>query len=161
MSKINLSVWNVEDENFWKSTGKKIAAKNLWISIPALLLAFAVWIMWSIIATKLKEFGFNFGMITSEMNPEEIASKLMEINSLYYTLPAIAGLAGATLRIPNSFLISLGGGRNVIFLTTLLLLIPAIGVGFALARCQYTLYDLCCLCCTFRIWRRKLLFFHE
>ncbi|MCD6597600.1 MAG: NarK/NasA family nitrate transporter [Bacteroidales bacterium] len=132
MSKINLSVWNVEDDNFWKSTGKKIATKNLWISIPALLLAFAVWIMWSIIATKLKEFGFNFGMITPEMNPAEITAKLKEINSLYYTLPAIAGLAGATLRIPNSFLISLGGGRNVVFVTTLLLLIPAIGVGFAL-----------------------------
>jgi MFS transporter, NNP family, nitrate/nitrite transporter len=132
MSKINLSVWNVEDDNFWNTTGKKIATKNLWISIPALLLAFAVWIMWSIIATKLKAFGFNFGMITSNMNPAQITEKLKEINSLYYTLPAIAGLAGATLRIPNSFLISLGGGRNVIFVTTLLLIIPAVGVGFAL-----------------------------
>jgi NNP family nitrate/nitrite transporter-like MFS transporter len=132
MAKTNLSAWNVEDENFWSTTGKKIATKNLWISIPALLLAFAVWIMWSIIAAKLKEFGFNFGMITAEMNPEQVTAKLREINSLYYTLPAIAGLAGATLRIPNSFLISLGGGRNVIFVTTLLLLIPAIGVGFAL-----------------------------
>lgn len=132
MSKINLAVWNVEEENFWNNTGKKIANKNLWISIPALLLAFAVWIMWSIIATKLKEFGFNFGMITEDMSPAQISSKLKEINSLYYTLPAIAGLAGATLRIPNSFLIALGGGRNVIFVTTLLLLIPAIGVGFAL-----------------------------
>ncbi len=132
MSKVNLPVWNVEDNNFWNSTGRKIAFKNLWISVPALLLAFAVWIMWSIIATKLKEFGFNFGMITPEMNPDQIALKLKEINSLYYTLPAIAGLAGATLRIPNSFLISLGGGRNVIFMTTALLLIPVIGVGFAL-----------------------------
>ncbi|NOY51235.1 MAG: NarK/NasA family nitrate transporter [Chlorobi bacterium] len=132
MSKINLSVWDVENESFWNNTGKKIANKNLWISIPALLLAFAVWIMWSIIATKMKAFGFNFGMITDDMNPAQIASKLKEINSLYYTLPAIAGLAGATLRIPNSFLIALGGGRNVIFVTTLLLLIPAVGVGFAL-----------------------------
>ena len=132
MSKINLSVWNVEDEKFWKSTGKKIATRNLWISIPALLLAFAVWIMWSIIATKMKAFGFNFGMITAEMHPEQITETLKEINNLYYTLPAIAGLAGATLRIPNSFLISLSGGRNVIFLTTVLLLIPVIGVGFAL-----------------------------
>jgi len=132
MLKINLSSWNVEDENFWQLTGKKIATKNLWISIPALLLAFAVWIMWSIIATKLKEFGFNFGMISPEMSPVEISAKLKEINSLYYTLPAIAGLAGATLRIPNSFLISLGGGRNVIFITTLLLLIPAVGTGIAL-----------------------------
>lgn len=132
MSKINLSVWNVEDEKFWKTTGKKIATRNLWISIPALLLAFAVWIMWSIIATKMKAFGFNFGMITEEMNPEQITETLKDINNLYYTLPAIAGLAGATLRIPNSFLISLSGGRNVIFLTTILLLIPVIGVGFAL-----------------------------
>ena len=132
MSKINISDWRVEDEQFWNSSGKKIATKNLWISIPALLLAFAVWIMWSIIATKMKEFGYNFGMITANMNPAEITAKLKDINSLYYTLPAIAGLAGATLRIPNSFLISLGGGRNVIFVTTGLLLIPAIGVGFAL-----------------------------
>lgn len=132
MLKTNLSDWNVEDKTFWTTTGKKIATKNLWISIPALLLAFAVWIMWSIIATKLKEFGFNFGMIDPSMSPGEVAEKLKEINSLYYTLPAIAGLAGATLRIPNSFLISLGGGRNVIFITTALLLIPAIGVGYAL-----------------------------
>jgi len=129
---VNLSNWRVDDPKFWESTGKKIATKNLWISIPALLLAFAVWIMWSVIATKLKEFGYNFGMITSTMSPGEITEKLKEINSLYYTLPAIAGLAGATLRIPNSFLIGIGGGRNVIFITTALLLIPAVGVGFAL-----------------------------
>jgi len=129
---VNISHWDVEDGHFWNSTGKKIATRNLWISIPALLLAFAVWIMWSIIATKLKEFGYNFGMITPDMSPEQVTEKLKEINSLYYTLPAIAGLAGATLRIPNSFLIALGGGRNVIFVTTALLLIPCIGVGFAL-----------------------------
>jgi len=129
---VNISNWNVEDDHFWQSTGRKIAQKNLWISIPALLLAFAVWIMWSVIATKLKEFGYNFGMITPEMNPEQVVEKLKEINALYYTLPAIAGLAGATLRIPNSFLIGIGGGRNVIFVTTTLLLIPVIGVGIAL-----------------------------
>ncbi len=130
--KINISDWNVENNDFWTKTGSKIANKNLWISIPALLLAFAVWIMWSIIAAKLKDFGFNFGMITEGMSTAEITAKLKEINSLYYTLPAIAGLAGATLRIPNSFLIAIGGGRNVIFITTVLLLIPAVGVGYAL-----------------------------
>ncbi len=129
---INISTWNVEDQNFWDSTGKKIATKNLWISIPALLLAFAVWIMWSVIATKMKEFGYNFGMMDAGMTPDQVTDKLKEINSLYYTLPAIAGLAGATLRIPNSFLIGIGGGRNVIFISTALLLIPAIGVGYAL-----------------------------
>ncbi|SVA41976.1 uncharacterized protein METZ01_LOCUS94830, partial [marine metagenome] len=29
----NLLKWNVENKNFWESTGKKIATRNLWISI--------------------------------------------------------------------------------------------------------------------------------
>lgn len=132
MSSINIKEWDVENDRFWNTKGKKIAYKNLAISIPALLLAFAVWMMWSIITTKMKEYGYNFGMITDGMTPDQITEKLKEINTLYYTLPAIAGLSGATLRIPNSFLISLGGGRNVIFVTTALLLIPVIGTAIAL-----------------------------
>jgi len=50
----------------------------------------------------------------------------------YFTLTAIAGLTGATLRIPSSFLIRIAGGRNTIFFTTALLMIPAAGTGFAL-----------------------------
>ncbi|MCP4123592.1 MAG: NarK/NasA family nitrate transporter [Bacteroidetes bacterium] len=134
MSKINLPDWNVEDEAFWNSKGKKIANRNLWASIPALLLAFSVWIMWGVLVKYMKEFGFTFGMTEGLiLGSEEYIAKLKEINSLYYTLPAIAGLAGATFRLPNSFLISLGGGRNVIFVTTGLLLIPAIGTGMALS----------------------------
>jgi NNP family nitrate/nitrite transporter-like MFS transporter len=77
--------------------------------------------MWGVLVKYMEDFGFNFGLTDQD-----------EIKGLYYTLPAIAGLAGATLRLPNSFLISLGGGRNVIFVTTALLLIPAIGTGIAL-----------------------------
>ena len=132
--KINIDKWDVEDPEFWETKGKKIAYKNLWLSIPALLLSFAVWMMWSIITTKMKEFNFHFGMITPDMSEEMVREQLAVINNLYYTLPAIAGLAGATLRIPNSFLIALGGGRNVVFTTTTLLLLPAIGVGIALSN---------------------------
>lgn len=134
MSKINISEWDVENDSFWEKTGKKIADKNLWSSIPALLLAFSVWIMWGVLIKYMKEFGFNFGLLegVAKGTPEFI-EKLKEINSLYYTLPAIAGLSGATLRLPNSFLISIGGGRNVIFVTTLLLIVPAIGTGMALS----------------------------
>jgi NNP family nitrate/nitrite transporter-like MFS transporter len=39
---------------------------------------------------------------------------------------------GATMRIPASFYIRLAGGRNTIFLTTCLLMIPAVWTGFAL-----------------------------
>jgi len=128
---INLKNWDVEDPTFWKEKGSKIALRNILVSIPALLLAFAVWIMWGIIIAKMKEFGYNFGLLEG-ISDSLRADKLKEINSMYYTLPAIAGLAGATLRIPNSFLISIAGGRNVIFVTTTLLLIPVIGVGLAL-----------------------------
>lgn len=130
---VNIKDWNVEDDSFWKSKGNKIATRNLWSSIPALLLAFSIWIMWGVLIKYMKEFGFSFGMtdgLLSGTDAYKVALK--EINNLYYTLPAIAGLAGATLRLPNSFLISLGGGRNVIFVTTGLLLIPAIGTGMAL-----------------------------
>jgi len=143
--KSNIEIWNVEDAKFWKETGSKIATRNLWISIPSLLLAFSIWIMWSIIIVGMEKLGFTFGMLSQEFEaiirntsisradyPLELTEKLKSINSMYYTLPAIAGLAGATLRIPNSFLIAIGGGRNVIFTTTTLLLIPAIGVGVAL-----------------------------
>ena len=34
--------WRPEDEQFWESTGKKIAYRNLLISVPALLCGFAV-----------------------------------------------------------------------------------------------------------------------
>ncbi len=131
---VNIKDWNVEDEGFWKSTGKKIANKNLSSSIPALLLAFSVWIMWGVLAKYMKEFGFSFGMLDglTPGSPEYI-EMLKEINSLYYTLPAIAGLSGATLRLPNTFLIALGGGRNVVFITTTLLIIPAVGTGIALS----------------------------
>ncbi|NHN24120.1 NarK/NasA family nitrate transporter [Flavobacterium jejuense] len=131
---VNIKDWNVDDEGFWKSTGKKIADRNLWTSIPALLLAFSIWIMWGVLIKYMKEFGFNFGMTDGLVaGTTEYINALKEVNNLYYTLPAIAGLAGATLRLPNSFLISLGGGRNVVFITTALLLIPAIGTGLALS----------------------------
>jgi hypothetical protein len=38
-----LTVWTPEDKRFWETQGKAIAGQNLWLSIPALFLAFAVW----------------------------------------------------------------------------------------------------------------------
>src|SRR5690606_15479854 len=37
-----LDDWRPEDPVFWESDGRRIASRNLWISVPALLLAFAV-----------------------------------------------------------------------------------------------------------------------
>lgn len=110
----NLDNWDPENEQFWESEGKKIASRNLWISIPSLLCGFAVWLYWSIVTVQMLNLGFPF------TQPE------------LFTLAGIGGLAGATLRIPSSFLIRIAGGRNTLFLTTSLLMIPAIGTGIAL-----------------------------
>ncbi|MDD4862848.1 MAG: MFS transporter [Alishewanella agri] len=110
----DLKKWQPEDENFWQQSGRSIANRNLWISIPSLLCGFAVWMMWSILSVQMLNLGFPYS-----------ASEL-------FTLAAIAGLSGATLRIPASFFVRLCGGRYTIFLTTSLLMLPAIGTGIAL-----------------------------
>ncbi|RDB44305.1 antiporter [Halomonas sp. DQ26W] len=106
--------WDVENDEFWQRSGKKIANRNLWISIPSLLMGFAVWLMWGMITTQMQNLGFPFTV------------------SQLFTLTALAGLSGATLRIPASFMIRIAGGRNTVFLTTALLMIPALGTGVAL-----------------------------
>ena len=106
--------WRPEDAQFWERSGRRTAYRNLWISIPALLCGFAIWLMWGIIAVQMLNLGFPFSQ-------DEL-----------FTLTAISGLAGATMRIPSSFFIRLAGGRNTIFLTTAMLLTPAIGTGLAL-----------------------------
>ena len=106
--------WRPDDDAFWESTGKKIAYRNLWISVPSLLGGFAIWMMWGILTVQMLNLGFPF-------SKEDM-----------FSLTAIAGLAGATMRIPASFFIRIAGGRNTIFLTTALLMIPAFGTGIAL-----------------------------
>ena len=121
-SRVDIVDWRPEDPAFWESTGKRIAYRNLWISVPSLLCAFAVWGMWGIITVQMLNLGFPF-------RPEEL-----------FTLSAIAGLAGATMRIPAAFLIRLAGGRNTIFLTTAMLLAPAIGTGIVLQHKDWPLW---------------------
>jgi MFS transporter, NNP family, nitrate/nitrite transporter len=114
--------WRPEDEKFWETTGKRVAYRNLWISVPALLCGFAVWGMWGIITVQMLNLGFPF------------------TQAELFTLTAIAGISGATMRIPASFLIRLAGGRNTIFLTTAMLLAPAIGTGMALQHKDWPLW---------------------
>ena len=131
-----LDKWEPEDQGFWESTGKKVATKNLWISIPNLLLGFSVWIYWGMIAKFIQKLHFesaggaNFFDFTFMNNGESYSEGAYR--SLLFLLPAVAGLSGATLRIPNSFMVSICGGRNVKFMSTLLLMLPALGAGIAL-----------------------------
>jgi NNP family nitrate/nitrite transporter-like MFS transporter len=113
-SAVDIADWRPEDAQFWAATGQRVASRNLWISVPSLLAAFAVWLMWGIITVQMLNLGFPF------------------TQAQLFTLTSIAGLAGATLRIPAAFFIRIAGGRNTIFMTTALLMIPALGTGIAL-----------------------------
>ena len=108
-----LEYWQPEDPVFWSQTGRAIARRNLWISIPALLLAFAVWMVWSVVVAKLPAVGFKF--TTDQL----------------FWLAAMPGLSGATLRIFYSFMPPIFGGRLWTSVATWSLMIPAVGIGLA------------------------------
>lgn len=105
--------WRPEDESFWQQKGRAIATRNLWISIPNLLLAFSVWMVWSVVVAKLPAIGFDY--TTGQL----------------FWLAALPGLSGATLRIFYSFMIPIFGGRRWTAISTASLLLPALGIGFA------------------------------
>ncbi|MBW7925971.1 MAG: nitrate/nitrite transporter, partial [Burkholderiaceae bacterium] len=108
-----LTIWTPEDKAFWVREGEAIAKLNLWISVPALFLAFAVWQLWSVVAVSLPALGFRYST-----------------NQLFW-LAAAPALSGATLRIFYSFMVPLVGGRRWTAISTASLLIPAIGIGLA------------------------------
>ncbi len=133
MSSRVLTTWNPEDKAFWEREGKAVANRNLWISIPALFLAFAVWMVWSVVVVNLPTIGFPYN-----------SDKL-------FWLAALPGLTGATLRIFYSFMVPIFGGRKWTTISTASLLIPAIGIGFAVRNpdTSYTTMLILALLCGF------------
>ena len=105
--------WNPEDAKSWAESGSAVARRNLWLSIPALTLAFAVWMVWSVVVVNLPAVGFKYST-----------------NQLFW-LAALPALCGATLRIFYSFAVPIFGGRRWTAISTASLLLPALGIGFA------------------------------
>jgi len=128
-----LEDWRPDDAEFWAKQGKAIANRNLWISIPSLLLAFSVWMVWSVVVAKLPAIGFNY--TTDQL----------------FWLAALPGLSGATLRIFYSFMVPIFGGRLWTTITTASLLIPALGIGYAVQDPQtpYLIFLVLALLCGF------------
>ncbi len=128
-----LTIWTPEDKAFWGREGQAIATRNLWISVPALFLAFALWQIMSVVAVKLPQIGFKF-----------------TTNQLFWLVAAPA-LSGATLRVFYSFMIPVFGGRRWTAISTASLLIPAIGVGIAVQNpsTNYTTFLILALLCGF------------
>jgi NNP family nitrate/nitrite transporter-like MFS transporter len=107
-----ISEWKPEDETFWNSTGKFVARRNLIWSIVAENIGFSVWLIWSIVATKLPAAGFHF--TTDQL----------------FQLVAIPGLIGSLMRFPYTFAVTTFGGRNWTIFSASVLLIPTLGLAY-------------------------------
>jgi NNP family nitrate/nitrite transporter-like MFS transporter len=108
-----LDKWEPENEDFWSKIGSKIAWRTLSITTLTLILSFATWFMMSAIVVKLPGLGFNY-------SKDEL-----------FWLAAMPGLAAGILRIVHTFLLPIFGTRHVVTFSTLIKLIPVIGIGFA------------------------------
>ncbi len=126
-----LEDWRPEDPAFWAEKGRAVARRNLWISIPALLLAFSVWMVWSMVVARLPAIGFAFS-----------ADQL-------FWLASLPALSGATLRIFYGFMVPIFGGRLWTTLSTASLLLPAIGIGYAVQNPEtpYVIFLVLALLC--------------
>jgi MFS transporter, NNP family, nitrate/nitrite transporter len=103
-----ISEWNPEDGGFWESKGKKIARRNLIFSILAEHLGFSIWLIWSIVVTKLPAAGFHY--TTGQL----------------FQLVALPGLIGSLMRFPYTFAVPIFGGRNWTIVSVSLLFIPTL-----------------------------------
>jgi NNP family nitrate/nitrite transporter-like MFS transporter len=115
MSKRNpawISEWHPEDEKFWQSTGQAVARRNLIWSIVAEHIGFSVWLLWSIVATKLPQAGFHY--TTDEL----------------FQLVALPGLIGSFIRFPYTFAVTTFGGRNWTIFSAAVLFIPTLALAW-------------------------------
>lgn len=100
--------WEPEDEQFWETTGRRIARKNLIFSIFAENIGFSVWVLWTIVVLNLGNVGIT-----------------MSISELFW-LTAVPNLIGSALRIPYTFAVPRFGGRLWTGISASLLFIPCL-----------------------------------
>jgi len=111
-----IETWNPDDATFWQTSGKRIARRNLWWSILAENLGFSVWLIWSVVATRLPKAGFPY--TTDQL----------------FSLVALPGLVGALMRFPYTFAVPRFGGRNWTIVSALLLFVPTSSLAFFVTR---------------------------
>jgi NNP family nitrate/nitrite transporter-like MFS transporter len=100
--------WEPEDEAFWKTTGRRIARRNLAFSVFAEHLGFSIWVLWTVVVINLANVGINLSLGDQ------------------FLLTAVPTLIGSLLRIPYSFAVSRFGGRAWTAFSASLLLVPCL-----------------------------------
>src|SRR3954471_12336321 len=111
MTRAAITHWEPENPQFWESTGRNIARRNLAFSIFAEHLGFSIWVLWTIIVINLANVGITLSL------PEQ------------FWLTAVPNLIGSALRIPYTFAVPRFGGRTGATISASLLFIPALLVA--------------------------------
>jgi NNP family nitrate/nitrite transporter-like MFS transporter len=106
--------WRPEDPEFWETTGKPIARRNLFFSVFSEHIGFSIWSLWSVMVLFLPEPVFGI----------DPAGKF-----LLTTLPTALG---AFVRLPYTFAVATFGGRNWTVISASLLLVPTIATAIVL-----------------------------
>ncbi|NEE59363.1 MFS transporter, partial [Streptomyces sp. SID8455] len=101
--------WEPENEEFWEREGRRIARRNLVISVLSEHIGFSVWSLWSVLVLFMSpEIGLGFA-------PEE-----------KFLLVVVPTLVGAVLRLPYSYAVTRFGGRNWTVFASAVLLVPTV-----------------------------------
>ncbi|SOD64984.1 MFS transporter, NNP family, nitrate/nitrite transporter [Streptomyces zhaozhouensis] len=99
--------WDPEDEHFWRTTGERVARRNLLLSVLSEHIGFSVWSFWSVLVLFM---GDEYGV--------DAAGK--------FFLVSTATLVGALVRVPYTFAVARFGGRNWTVISASLLLLPTL-----------------------------------
>ena len=122
--------WRPEDAEFWETTGRSVARRNLIWSIFAEHLGFSVWLIWSVSSAFLVATGFDY-------TPQQL-----------FLLVALPNLVGSLLRLPYTFAVPKFGGRNLTMASAALLLIPTLGFAYAVQRPETPYWVFCLIAAT-------------
>ncbi len=121
-----LEHWDPEDPDVWDS---KLAWRTLSITTYSLLLAFVAWFLVSAIAPRLNNVGF-------DLSKEQL-----------YWLTAMPGLAGGLLRLVWMFLPPILGTRKMVTYSSMLMILPFLGWGWAVRDPNTSYVTLLLLAC--------------
>src|SRR3954453_4221233 len=125
-----ISDWNPEDKTYWETKGKAVARRNLIWSIIAEHIGFSVWLIWSIVATKLPAAGFPYS--TDQL----------------FQLVALPGLIGSLMRFPYTFAVTTFGGRNWTIFSAAVLFIPTIALAYFVGQPDTPFWLMLCVAAT-------------
>src|SRR5947199_143046 len=125
-----ISDWNPEDKTYWETKGKAVARRNLIWSIVAEHIGFSVWLIWSIVATKLPQAGFHY--TTDQLFP----------------VVALPGLIGSLSRFAYTFAVTTFGGRNWTIFSAAVLFIPTIALAYFVTQPDTPFWLMLCVAAT-------------